>query len=329
MGMRFGTLVPFILWMFPVLDLVTSIPITDGFPRFEYFKRENGYYADTSHQQHSSSRVRATRSGTARTDFGYQSLESHSLEQEKNVITELLRFVEAIDSGERTCRAKERIITLDEFNFPFSSYDYFYEPFEKQVKKTLLLANTLNTLFLYKDKGRVLYDDVFYFALSQSYVENDPKVVGCGIAFAENQYPLRKSSKFWPYAYRGANKPETLVVSDLSNSYNYTFVNWFLVHADKPTVKLHTDKSMLFTNQSNRDIGLVENYVFRRNKTITVTYEDGFWGNPFYDCLLKKWVVSFSLPFYQIKENRDKPIFKQNHKRKTKSKKHTILDHNK
>ncbi|KAK6166614.1 hypothetical protein SNE40_023265 [Patella caerulea] len=294
--------------MCPVFDLVFSIPITDGFPRFENLKNQNGYFANAPNQP-PSSRSRAARSRS--NIIGNSILESHGLETENNIaVTKLLAYIDSVQSGERKCSKKDRTIVLDSFGFNFLP-EYFYGPFKDQVDKAVHLANTLNNLFLYKDQGQVLYDDVVYFALSQSFVENDTNIVGCGIAFAEKQYPLRKSSMFWPYAYRVGKKPETMiVVSDLSKLYNYTNVAWFTEHQQKTTVNFQTDQSVLFTNQSDADIGKFERYLFRRNKTVKVTRSDGFWGDPFYDCLLRKWIVSFSLPFYQIHGDTGRIVFK-------------------
>lgn len=183
--------------------------------------------------------------------------------------------------------------------------EYFYTPFGEQVAKAVQLANVLNSLFMYSYLSDDLYKNVTFFALTQNLVEDDPKVKGCGIAFRAGQYPLYPNdskSYFFPYSYRADSG--TTVVSDLTKLYSPFQMPWFTYHKDRfssSSAGTYKHARTVFTNFS--DVGKLSNIQHQWNVSIRVFDKDGYWGRPYYDCLLNTWILQFSVPFFGLNSN--------------------------
>ena len=222
-------------------------------------------------------------------------------------ITEILEFVDRIRHGYVPRCPKNNtdppVTPLTNYRF---SPEYFYKPFKREVQRTVDLANTLNDYFMYKDDGKRLYNDIILFALTQSLVELEPSVVGCGIAFDKGEYPARNETLFFPYSYKLGSFSDSVIVSDLTLMYAYYDTEWFKSQKFKPASHFRKSRGFVFANAS--DVGDTRKYDFWRNSSIVVTARDGFWAEPYYDCKMKKLIVQFSVPFYQMKK--EKPHFK-------------------
>lgn len=227
-------------------------------------------------------------------------------------VTGVLHFVNKLQEDPELCQIPgKRIIILQNHK---SKPEQFFPVFSEEVKQTVHIANTINDLLLYTTSNPDTFMDVF-FAMTQSLVETGSKVTGCAIAFnltpkrhisasttasplttarSHTQGPEQQS--LFPYSYR--TKDGEVVVTDLSRLYKPQTTTWFSVHANKSFEGLLKPRSRIYANRT--DIGKLTNYKARWNKTVSVTAEDGYWATPYYDCVLRNWVVQYSVPFYQL-----------------------------
>lgn len=199
----------------------------------------------------------------------------------------------------RSCDPNDPIV-IQKYHF---DRKYLLGPFKDQVAKAVQLANVLNNLFLYNHRSDDLYKNTTYFALTQTLVDSDPKVKGCGIVFDVGQYPstphIASKSKFFPYSYR-ATKGAT-IVSELSSLYEPFNSTFFVNQKSKDPSKLVKNTPISSENSDLVRLGLEIKYQW--NHTITVTESDGYWAQPYYDCFLNSWILQFSVPFYEVKSN--------------------------
>ncbi|XP_046543762.1 probable G-protein coupled receptor 158 [Haliotis rubra] len=217
--------------------------------------------------------------------------------------TEVLEYIDDVQRVNEWCaNKKEKYNPVEKYVFPAKS---FSKPFREQMKKAVALSNTLNAYFMYPDvKNSQLNEDI-YFALTQSVVENDNKLIGCGIAFDKGQNPSN-STQFFPYTYKPGKQTNKVVASDLGKNYLYSTTSWFGTLKRKKTQSKRTT-DFIFAEKS--DVGKYKIYDYRRNFTVKVSENDGFLGKPYFDCKLQRWVIQYSVPFYQTFDN-DSPTFK-------------------
>lgn len=171
--------------------------------------------------------------------------------------------------------------------------------FAAEVDQTVQVANFMNALYLYGNTDAKLELYVL-FALTQTVVEFSPKVKGCGLAFVK---PDKWSPNTYPYSYRNNNG--SIVTSELSGQYNPESTAWFSFHRDQRRDDMIQSAEIFYTLG---DIVDTSTFVKKGNKTVTVLPRDGYWTEPYYDCLMETWIMQFSVPFYAM--NNGVPEFK-------------------
>ncbi|CAG5119668.1 unnamed protein product [Candidula unifasciata] len=235
------------------------------------------------------------------------------------LISRTLSFVDKLQWTSEPCQSRnDRIIILKAAKF---RPDQFFPVFAEEVNRTVQIANIINDLLLFTKSPPEDFMDVF-FAMTQSLVEMGPQVRGCAIAFnllnsgalssstpppasapssesspatAKSQTRYEPQSLF-PYSYR--TRDEAVVVTDLSMLYKPQTTTWFSVHVNRSTDGLLKPKNRIYANRT--DMGNITSYKAKWNRTVAVTPEDGYWATPYYDCLLRSWIVQYSVPFYQL-----------------------------
>ncbi|CAG5128767.1 unnamed protein product, partial [Candidula unifasciata] len=233
---------------------------------------------------------------------------------EDHFLTQTLNLVDKLQANPEPCNIPgKRIIILKTQKF---KPDQFFPVFMEEVKRTVQIANTINDLLLYTKSPPESFLDMF-FAMTQSLVETGPLVTGCAIAFnlmstappslspaTSQSSPTSRSSQpsyelqsLFPYSYR--SRDGSVVVTDLSRLYKPQTTTWFSVHVNKSTESLLKTRNRIYANKT--DVGNVTSFNAKWNKTVSVTAEDGYWATPYYDCLLRSWVIQYSIPFYQLK----------------------------
>ncbi|XP_041375052.1 probable G-protein coupled receptor 158 [Gigantopelta aegis] len=293
----------FIQWVCVCLDLILTAANVNAFPQASgiiHRQRLNDFgFARISPYKRSARSHREITYSTLSSDEGKAAAAP--------TVTGILEFIDRIRHGFLPhCPENNTdppVTPMTHYRF---SPEHFFKPFKKEVQRAVDLANTLNDYFMYKDDGKRLYNDIILFALTQSLVELEPSVIGCGIAFDKGQYPARNETLFFPYSYKLGSLSDSVIVSDLTLMYAYYDTEWFKSQKFKPTSHFRRSRGFVFANAS--DVGDTRKYDFWRNSSIVVSARDGFWADPYYDCKMKKLIVQFSVPFYQLKK--DKPHFK-------------------
>lgn len=243
--------------------------------------------------------------------------------QEDGLISRALHFVDKLQWKSEACLSRrDKIIILKAAKF---KPDQFFPVFAEEVNKTVHIANIINDLLLFTKSPPEDFMDIF-FAMTQSLVETGPQVRGCAIAFSllntgppsTATTPLEPTSpdsspstaksqmpeSLFPYSYR--TRDEAVVVTDLSLLYRPQTTTWFSVHVNRSTEGLLKPKNRIYANRT--DMGNTTSYIAKWNRTVSVTPQDGYWATPYYDCLLRRWIVQYSVPFYQL--NGSTPEFK-------------------
>lgn len=229
-------------------------------------------------------------------------------------LTQTLHFVDKLQANPEPCNIPgKRIIILKNQKF---KPEQFFPVFVEEVKRTVQIANTINDLLLYTKSPPETFLDMF-FAMTQSLVETGPLVTGCAIAFnlvssgppaftstvsqsstpAKPPQPAFELQSLFPYSYR--SRDGSVVITDLSRLYKPQTTTWFSVHVNRSTEGLLKSRNRTYANRT--DIGNLTSFNAKWNTTVAVDAEDGYWATPYYDCLLRSWVIQYSIPFYQLK----------------------------
>ena len=220
---------------------------------------------------------------------------------ENNVkLTSVLRFIDRSTAVHPPSCSFNRYLYVD---YAIEA-NHIQRLYKEQMRKAVGVTRILNSLFLYTAPRleNSKYNNVTYFALAHSLVQNDPKIMGCAIAFQSNQYgsKLQNRRSFFPYAYRHKSTG-IIVVTDLANFYEPfntpSFHNQSQRNPKRYAIPVHT----FFSN--NSDVGDLSRIDVRLSQAVRVSGEDGFWAKPYYDCLLGAWILQYSLPFFETFPN--------------------------
>lgn len=258
--------------------------------------------------------------GSKRHPRSVDGVNEEDLSNSRETESEILHYVEKLQSEAEPCPSRtDKIIILKKAKFKPAQ---FFSAFAEEVNKTVQLANMINDLLLYTKSPPEEFMDIF-FAMTQSLVETGPQVTGCAIAFnllssgssssalsasmasaSSSASPTAKRSHFstyepqslFPYSYR--TRDGAVVVTDLSLLYKPQTTTWFSVHRNRSTEGLLKPRNRIYANKT--DMGNLTHYNAKWNKTVSVSPDDGYWATPYYDCVLRNWVIQYSVPFYQL-----------------------------
>ncbi|XP_055327215.1 probable G-protein coupled receptor 158 [Paramacrobiotus metropolitanus] len=180
---------------------------------------------------------------------------------------------------------------------------YGVKKFSGEAQIALNRANLLTRLWKYSP-------DIFYttdpllrnqteyllYAAVRTMVELNENIYSAGNCYDWYRYP--GYDIFCPFALRMPNSLE-IVTKDLAQSYVYEASDkneWFEKPKEKGIEAIR--RSMISNNNTRRG----ENYFFKHNLTeeiVLVTYEDGHWSKPYYDCGGGNiWMMTYTVPFF-------------------------------
>ncbi|XP_050523395.1 probable G-protein coupled receptor CG31760 isoform X2 [Daktulosphaira vitifoliae] len=136
-----------------------------------------------------------------------------------------------------------------------------------------------------------------------SMVEFDDDIFAAGNCYDQNQY--KDYQLFCPYAYR-LPKEEGILAKDLAVEYKYltNTSEWFYI-ARK------TAESVI--NRNSQYKHAINTYTWNQTShtksfsddILAVTYEDGKWSKPYYDCGGGNiWMLTYTVPFFDFKNGR-------------------------
>ena len=166
---------------------------------------------------------------------------------------------------------------------------------------TVQVANLMTSLW--RSRGRdgdpIGANDALLYHYVRSIVLFSPSVFGSVICF--DNYLYKNYTRFCPYAFRDSKLKKKIRVKDIvsaSQGYDYT--------TDENAIWWHKPKNKALTL---RPESITSYYQVRYNLTHTdklkkrvfphVTFEDGAWTRPYFDCFGGKvWMVTYLAPFY-------------------------------
>ncbi|CAH3041041.1 unnamed protein product [Pocillopora meandrina] len=166
---------------------------------------------------------------------------------------------------------------------------------------TVQVANLMTSLW--RSRGRdgdpIGANDALLYHYVRSIVLFSPSVFGSVICF--DNYLYKNYTRFCPYAFRDPELKKSVHVIDIvsaSQGYDYT--------TDENAIWWHKPKKKALTF---RPESITSYYEVRYNLTHTddkkkrvfpqVTFEDGAWTRPYFDCFGGKvWMVTYLAPFY-------------------------------
>ena len=172
---------------------------------------------------------------------------------------------------------------------------------KKEALLTVQVANLMTSLWRSREKegNRVGVNDALLYHFVRSIVLFSPSVFGSVICF--DNYLYKNYTRFCPYAFRDPGLNNSVHVIDIvsaSQGYDYT--------RDENAIWWHKPKEKAL---SFKPTSIASYYEERYNLTNTdvrtkrvfphVTFKDGTWTRPYFDCFGGKvWMVTYLAPFY-------------------------------
>ncbi|KAK3610032.1 hypothetical protein CHS0354_032381 [Potamilus streckersoni] len=211
--------------------------------------------------------------------------------QHRDVIAEFLEIVEKYEKNKENCTAGTQ------YNLGQGVIQqYGKNRFRKQALEAVTRANFLTRIWM-KASPEVLNSEYLFYTQVRSMVEGDPVIFAAGNCHDKEEY--KNYYLFCPYAYRTENGQ--INVKDLSVEYDYlgNDSEWFYM------ARMSASKLENF----NFTVGTAQ---YRHNQTmqgpltnesaITVTYDDGHWSLPYFDCGGGYiWMMTYTVPFFGYK----------------------------
>ncbi|XP_071083633.1 probable G-protein coupled receptor CG31760 isoform X2 [Haliotis cracherodii] len=207
---------------------------------------------------------------------------------ELDVVEQFLEVVEQYQTGKENCT-------------PGTHYNlgkgvirqYGLKRFKRQAMVAVNRANFLTRIWM-QAADAVTRSEYLFYTQVRSMVEGDPDIFAAGNCY--DNFEFKNYHLFCPFAYRTENGQVN--VKDLSVEYDYL------------------DNSSEWFYSARMKAGMVENFNYtygteqwRYNQTthgpflndsiITVTYEDGHWSLPYFDCGGGDiWMMTYTVPFF-------------------------------
>ncbi|KAL5235852.1 hypothetical protein ACI65C_003262 [Semiaphis heraclei] len=163
-------------------------------------------------------------------------------------------------------------------------------------------ANMLTRLWKYGDP-EVTASEYLLHAGVISMVEFDNDIFAAGNCYDQHQY--KKYWLFCPYAYRLPDG-DGILAKDLAVEYNYlsNTSEWFYIarHKAQGVINRNNTYSHAFNSYTWNDTAHTD---WIPDDVLTVTYEDGKWSKPYYDCGGGNiWMLTYTVPFFGYKDGK-------------------------
>ncbi len=220
-------------------------------------------------------------------------------------VAAVLEYIEKIElyASQDKCTDTATLLPFN-IDLQHSSFDKF----KPQILSAIKCANVLNSFFRSRNVPQIIYDtDDFYYFYLKALLLADPLLYGASIAFDVEQYGNRA---FVPYAYRDKVVPRTdnnyaILTKDLALTTKGKYAqegtpgfDWFW----KQRSKNYSD--LLW---KHKDICVAQNSATSStsDKGVITTVGEGMWSAPYFSCLLKAWMVTYSAPFFGCRKSKD------------------------
>ncbi|XP_041975014.1 probable G-protein coupled receptor 158 [Aricia agestis] len=212
----------------------------------------------------------------------------HSVHED--VVTKFLRLIETQHLLGENCTAGTHL------NLGEGVVDrYAQERFRVEADVAVNRANMLTRLWKYAGPS-VMHNEYLLHASVFSMVEFDDDVFAAGNCY--DQYQYKDYQLFCPFAYRLPEGP--ILAKDLAVEYKYlsNTSEWFYIarkNAER-VIRNHNQFRRGFHTYTYNDTAHTAR---EPDEILSVTYEDGKWSKPYYDCGGGNiWMLTYTVPFF-------------------------------
>ncbi|KAJ8302765.1 hypothetical protein KUTeg_019161 [Tegillarca granosa] len=209
-------------------------------------------------------------------------------DKDRDIVAEFLDQVEKHEQHKENCTPGTK------FNLGEGVIQqYGINKFKRQALVAVNRANLLTRLWKEAPK-EVLDSEYLLYAQVRNFVEGDPEIFAAGNCYDYMEY--KNYYLFCPYAHR--TEDGAINVKDLSIEYDYlgNDSEWFYTARMKAS-KLENFNYTIGTTQMRLNQTLHAETTI--DKVITVTYNDGHWSKPYFDCgggFI--WMMTYTVPFF-------------------------------
>lgn len=217
-------------------------------------------------------------------------------EERRNVNDKLIVALHYVAEVEQRLRNKSGCSEVETLNISFDQSRW-----KKEAMLCVQVANLITALWRVKaeDGFSIASNATFLFNLVRANVLASPAIFGSVICFAPNLY--RDYGRFCPYAYRDEALGGRLHVFDIAAVDNYDYsvdpnAIWWSDIRDKASKWNATIVTDFFSVKRDAHVG--SNGL--KNITVPlVTFDDGVWTQPYFDCFGGKvWMVTYLAPVF-------------------------------
>ncbi|XP_012543877.2 metabotropic glycine receptor [Bombyx mori] len=208
----------------------------------------------------------------------------------EDVVTKFLRLIESQHLLGENCTAGTHL------NLGEGVVDrYAQERFRVEADVAVNRANMLTRLWKYAGSS-VMYNEYLLHASVFSMVEFDDDIFAAGNCY--DQYQYKDYQLFCPFAYRLPEGP--ILAKDLAVEYKYlsNTSEWFYIarkNAER-VIRNHNQFRRGYNTYTFNDTAHTDR---EPDEILSVTYEDGKWSKPYYDCGGGNiWMLTYTVPFF-------------------------------
>ncbi|XP_064610873.1 LOW QUALITY PROTEIN: probable G-protein coupled receptor CG31760 [Liolophura sinensis] len=176
--------------------------------------------------------------------------------------------------------------------------------FKKQALVAVNRANLLTRIWMQYDKEpEILRSEYLFYSLVRNMVEGDPDIFAAGNCY--DKYEFKDYHLFCPFSYR--LRDGRIIVKDLSLEYQYLdSTSEFFFRARE---KAYTIEEKMKQGNFSYLKGITKwryngtaHYPEEEDMIVTVSYEDGHWGKPYFDCGGGDiWMMTYTIPFFAFR----------------------------
>ncbi|XP_062614926.1 probable G-protein coupled receptor CG31760 [Saccostrea cucullata] len=213
-----------------------------------------------------------------------------SISSDIDVVAEFLKIVAQFEQNKENCKAGQYDLGEGVIK------QYGKNRFKQQALVAVNRANLLTRLWK-EAEPEVLNSEYLFFTQVRNFVEGDDEIFAAGNCYDYMEF--KDYYLFCPYAYR--MEDGRINVKDLSVEYDYLGnTSEFFYSAKVNAGKLENFNFTNGTAQPRYNQSMHGDVI--NDSVITVTYENGHWSKPYFDCGGGDiWMMTYTVPFFGYK----------------------------
>lgn len=220
--------------------------------------------------------------------------EDYTKERSVSRTQEVKAALRRVADVERQLRENQGCDKVDLLNITFDERRW-----KKEALLTVQVANLMTSLWRAPGENGfpVGANDALLYHFVRSIVLFSPSVFGSVICFDNNLY--KNYTRFCPYAFRDSALNGSVHVFDIANGdYDYT-TDKNAIWWHKPKNKALSFKPVKAAGYFEERFNATEKKAMEKRVVPHVTFENGTWTRPYFDCFGGKvWMVTYLAPFY-------------------------------